>query len=280
MKRSLSKNFVIYSILVLVLLFFAFPIIYFVYISFLPAQDIYKIISFNFTLENYVKLFTKGFLEESTYEILYLPLINSLVISLISGLVTLFVSLLAAYSIHGFKYKGRNGISFFILTLYMVPPIVTFVPVWYLAQLLHLLDTHILLIWCYSFFGIPLATWLLRSFLLTIPSEIEEAALVDGCTKVGAFMQVTFPLLKPGIAVALVLTFLVNWNEFLFASTLTSFNAITLPVILGKFGLWLYIDWCSMAAIATIALIPVIILTLICQRYIISGLTLGAVKGV
>ncbi|MEM2929005.1 MAG: carbohydrate ABC transporter permease [Nitrososphaerota archaeon] len=277
-KLHILENIITYLLLAIALIFFTFPIIYFALISFKPEHDIWNLFSLNFTLENYRAVLFLGVHNESPYMIFYRPLINSIIISGIATLISLFVSLLTAYSITRFNYKGRENIAFFILTLYMVPPIVTFIPLWDIAFSLNLLDTHIFLIWCYTFFGIPLSTWLLRGFLVSIPVDIEESAMVDGCSRISVLLRITLPLLKPGLAATAILTFLLNWNEYLFASTFTSFNAITLPVTISKFGFWLVIDWTSMAAMSTLALLPVFILCFLAQRHIISGLTLGAVR--
>jgi len=263
---------------ILILAFFTGPLFYFMIISLKPEQDIWKLATLNFTFDNYVNILFRGVGQNSPTEILYQPLINSLIITCTSTLITIIVSLLASYSIARFNYRGRESIAFFMLTLYMVPPIINLVPLWSMAQSLNLLDSHFFLILIYTYFGIPFTVWLLRSFFEGVPRALEEAAMVDGDSRLGAFFHITLPLLKPAIAAATILRFMFNWNEFLFASTLTATKAKTMPVAIAQFGAWLMIDWGTMSALGIIAIAPIILLSLFVQKYIISGLTLGAVR--
>jgi multiple sugar transport system permease protein len=268
-----------YVLTLFALAFFVFPIFYYVSLSFRYEKDVLNFFPTEYTLDNYITLLTKGVHEESPYDIFYRPLLNSIIIASTSTLITIFVTVLAAYAVDRFRFKGRNGISFFILSLYMTPPIVTLIPLWDIAATLHLIDTHIFLIWCYTMFGIPLSFWMLRSFVMTVPSILEEAAMVDGCSRFRALIYVTLPLLRPGIAAASILVFLLNWGEYMFAGTLTSHEAVTIPVAIAKFGFWLTVDWTTMATMSAIAMVPILILAAFIQKYIVSGLTLGAVRG-
>lgn len=278
-RRIKVSDVAAYVVVILTSIFFLFPLTYFLLIAFKHEEDILNIFATRYTIENFVKLLTEGALGEPPEAIIIRPLLNTVIISSTATVITLVVSLLAAYSVARFNFKGKEALSYFVLGQYMAPPIVALVPLWHITTTLGLLDTHIILIWCYTMFGIPLAFWMLRSFIMTsTPVELEEAALIDGCSRIGALIHVVLPLLRPGMAVTFILTFLFNWNEFLFASTLTATKAYTITVSIAKFGAWLYITWTEMAALCFITLLPVIILAILIQRYIVSGLTLGAVR--
>jgi len=271
-KRRLEVVF-IYSVTTLLMLFFIFPAFHFAITSFKPIKYTYTVVPYELTLSNYQELFAM-----SPEEFL-LPLLNSLFVSTAAMAITVVVCVFGAYSIARFQYRGREDIAFFILALYMFPPIVTLIPLWDMAQAFGLLDNSLFLILCYAFFGIPLSLWLLRGFFIGIPPDIEEAALIDGCSRFSAFVKVTVALIKPGIAVASIFAFIMNWNEYLFASVLTRVAAKTLPVAIAAKGTWLMIEWGPISAMGSLAVVPVLALSFLIQRHIVTGLTLGAVKG-
>lgn len=257
---------------------FAFPIVFFAMISFKTEDNMYNLFTTPFTFRNYVAVLFLGVHGDNPWVVFFRPLINSVAVAGSATLITLGISLLAAYSISRFRFWGKDNFSFFVLTLYMVPPIVSLVPLWHIGAQYHLLDTDIYLMWIYAFSGISLSIWLLRSFLVALPEEIEEQAMVDGASRLGSFLRVTMPMLRPGLAVTAILAFIFNWNEYLFSSTFSEVNAITLPVAVSKYGFWLTVDWVTIAALSMLALIPVLVLAFLIQKHIVSGLTLGAVR--
>ena len=203
---------------------------------------------------------------------------NSLIISSFNTLLVLAISIPAAYGIARFRI-GAGNLSFWILSQRMFPPIAVIIPLFILLKLLGLIDTHLALITVYCTFNIAFSVWLLIGFFEEFPKDIEEAAMVDGCSRVKAVTRVVLPLIAPGIVVTAILCFIFSWNEFMFALILTREAAKTVTVQLSAFQSPTKIMWGEMSALVIIAVVPVLILALSVQRYLVRGLTLGAVKG-
>jgi len=161
----------------------------------------------------------------------------------------------------------------------MLPAMCVVIPLYVIFSLVNLLDTHIVLIIAYLTFNVPFSVWLLRDFISSIPLEIEEAALIDGCSRFSALMRVMLPLLSPGLAVTAIFCFIQSWNEFALALFLTGTEAKTLPPALTFFMTSVGVKWGELAAISSIVTIPVIIFAWLTQKYLIRGLTFGAVRG-
>ena len=205
-------------------------------------------------------------------------LINSLVVALLSTFISLLVGSLAAYGLARFKFKRSKDLSFWILSIRMTPPIAAAIPIFLIMRTLRLLDTKAALILSYCTFNVPFAVWLLRSFFQEIPREIEESAMVDGCSPFGAFFRIALPLIAPGLAATGIFTFIFSWNEFLFALILTGTRAQTVPVSLTGFIRETGIMWSHMAAAGVLAMFPMVIFTALVQRNLVKGLTMGAIK--
>jgi len=262
------KNLLLLIVILANLAFFLFPIIEFVLTSFKPSKYLLgNLFPPLFTLEHYHK----------TLPLFIKPLKNSLIICGISTFMVVVISIFAAYSLTRFQYKRREDIAFFILSLYALPPIVSLIPIWYIGQNLGLLDTHVFLSIIYTLFNLSFTVWLLRGFFIGIPIEIEEASLVDGCSKIGALFKIILPLSVPGISVATIFAFIFSWSEFMYATVLTRVDAVTLPVTIGT-QVSFQTFWGKLTSLTSLAIIPPLLLSIFIQRYIISGLTLGAVK--
>jgi len=205
-------------------------------------------------------------------------LVNSLVVALLSTFISLLVGSLAAYGLARFKFKRSKDLSFWILSIRMTPPIAAAIPIFLIMRTLRLLDTKAALILAYCTFNVPFAVWLLRSFFQEIPREIEESAMVDGCSPFGAFFRIALPLIAPGLAATGIFTFIFSWNEFLFALILTGTRAQTVPVSLTGFIRETGIMWSHMAAAGVLAMFPMVIFTALVQRNLVKGLTMGAIK--
>jgi len=205
---------------------------------------------------------------------------NSLIISIGSVLVSIVVGGIAAYSFSQMKWqrKTKKNILLWIVSLKIMPPIAVAIPLFLIFVSLKLIDTYAGLIYAYIFFNLPFVIWLLYGFFKELPREIVEAALIDGCSVFRMFSKVVVPLTAPGLITVLLLTFMTSWNEFLFAVKLTAFNTRTLPVLISGFIIDRGLLWGQLCAVGTISVIPVIIVALFIQKYIVSGLTFGAVK--
>jgi multiple sugar transport system permease protein len=204
---------------------------------------------------------------------------SSLILSTSSTVLAVAVGTLAAYSLSRFRLRGKGTIAMDILSIRMVPPIVTAVPIFLLARRWGLYNSYALVIPLYVLFNLPLIIWVMKSFLDEIPKELDEAAMVDGASTLQTFLRVVLPIATPGLACVTILTFIFTWNEFLIANVLLAGDNRTLPVV-SAFGLLARaILWGPAAATTVTIIIPVIILTLFVQRWIVRGLSFGAVKG-
>ncbi|MCX5517921.1 carbohydrate ABC transporter permease [Kaistia defluvii] len=208
--------------------------------------------------------------------------LNSAIMSIGASLLAVILGSLAAYGLVRFDYKfaiWRNrDISFFFLSQLILPPVVLAMPFLVLYKELALLDTRIGLIVVYTLMVLPIVIWIMRDQFRGIPVELEQAALVDGCSTWGAFMRIVLPISLPGMVAAFILSVVLCWNEYFFAALLTSTNANTLPVMVASQTGSQGINWWSMAALSTAAIAPLAIVGIFLERYIVKGLTAGAVK--
>ena len=204
--------------------------------------------------------------------------IDSIIVAGFATLLTMLLAVPASYSIARYRI-GAQHIPFFILSILFLPPVVGILPLFMLLKTLHLLDTHLGLILAYMFFNLPLAIWLTKGFFEDLPEDLESAALVDGYTRFRAFLKVSVPLIVPGIAVAGLFTFIFSWNELAYASIMTRSRVETLPIALTNLMGGHGIQWGALCALATMAAIPGILLSLFMQKYLIRGLSFGAIRG-
>jgi multiple sugar transport system permease protein len=255
-------------------LFFAFPIFWMVSSSFKSEVDISAyppVWNFVPTMANYAQLFT----ELNAWQ----ALMNSALIVGLATCIAMAAGTLAAYAFARFDVKGKEFLAFEILSIRMLPPIVSVIPMFIIARQMGIFDTPWLLIAAYALSGLPFVVWVMRVFIQDIPQSIEEAAMIDGCSRFETFWRVTLPLLLPGLAATMVIVFMFAWNEFLLASMLTSQEAKTLPVIAANAIKPKAIAWGLASAAGVMMSLPVVVLVLLMQRYLVRGLTLGAVKG-
>ena len=207
---------------------------------------------------------------------------NSTIISVVSSIVAVVLGSLAAYGLSRFSFKFlwmRNGdISFFFLSQLILPPVVLALPFLVLYKELALLDTRIGLILLYALSVLPIVIWIMRDQFSSIPTELEEAALVDGLSIWGAFATIILPIALPGMAAAFILSLVLTWNEYFFAALLTSTHANTLPVMVASQTGSQGISWWSMAALSFAAILPLIVIGIFLERFIIKGMAAGALK--
>jgi multiple sugar transport system permease protein len=205
-------------------------------------------------------------------------LFNSVVVTLCSSALAVFLGSMAAYGLARFRFRGNRDIAFYILSTRFAPPVGFIVPIYLMVQRSGLLDTQLALIIVYISMNISFVTWIMRGFFAEIPIEIEEAALVDGYTRWQIFVRVALPLVRPGLAATAILSAIFSWNEFLFASIVAPGDAATIPVYLAGFSASMNIDWGEYMAVGTMAVLPIMIFTLALQRHLVRGLTFGAVR--
>ncbi|MGD9536358.1 MAG: carbohydrate ABC transporter permease [Alphaproteobacteria bacterium] len=263
-----------YLLAVIALAFFAFPCFWMLTAAFKKPDDAAALPPawlFSPTIENFRELFYE--MDAAS------ALVNSLVVVGLSTCLAMIFGSMAAYALARFSIKGKTVLALEILMVRMLPPIVSVIPLYLLAKQLGIFDTYWILIAVYTLAGLPFVVWVMRVFTQDIPRSVEEAALIDGCSRIGVLFRVTMPLLLPGLAATMVIVFMFAWNEFLFASLLTSAKAKTLPVLAAATIKPKAIAWGVASAVGVVMSVPVIVLVLLMQRYLVRGLTFGAVKG-
>jgi ABC-type glycerol-3-phosphate transport system permease component len=223
------------------------------------------------TLENYSYI---------TYSRIAFPryLRNSIIISVGATLIAMSVGTLAAYSFARFNFKGKKNLAFWMLSTRMMPAPAVVLPIYILMRELRLIDTHLAPMLTHTIITLPFAVWVMRGFFEEIPFEIEESALVDGCSRLRTFWRIILPLSAPGLVVTALFCLMFSWNEFLFALVLTSTNAKTATVACTEFRGWMETAWGPACSAATITFVPILLITLFLQRHLVRGLSLGAIK--
>ena len=205
-------------------------------------------------------------------------LINSLIIASATTVLSGLLGTMMAYSLARFRTGGEH-LAFWVLSQRFLPPVAIVLPLFLLYRYLHLNDTYLGLILAYTVFTLPVSVWMMYAYFRQMPRSLEEAALVDGCTRWGAFWQIAVPLAAPGIVAAAVFVFIACWTEFFFAVILSSRNAFTLPTVFRSFLGFQGSQYGESSALSVVSLVPSIVLGLLVQKHLVRGLTLGAVRG-
>ncbi|MET8133522.1 carbohydrate ABC transporter permease [Streptomyces sp. NPDC005251] len=252
-----------------------FPVYWMLNTAIKPAKD---------AIDSDPSLFPTGFTLDNFRRALDIadfwgPVGRSLIVSLSVVVIGIVVGMLAALAISRFAFRGRKAVIVGILAVQMVPLVAMIIPVFLLLNDLHQYDKLSGLILTYLTFILPFTVWTLRGFIVNIPKELEEAAMVDGCSRTGAFIRVVFPLLAPGMVATSVYAFIQAWNEYLYALMLLSQQNQTATVWLGNFTTKHGTEYAPMMAGSTMMAVPIVVLFLLVQRKMAAGLTAGAVKG-
>ena len=272
-----SSAISILRLLVIVLIMFILlaPFLWILIASFRPNMELVRnqtLIPQNITLENYVSLFAK-----SAY---WKWVINSFIVSIYTVILSLPLIVAGAYSVYRTQFRGRNVLSFFLLSVYIFPTALLVVPIFKIFDGLSLIDSHLGCALMNTAFAVPFGIWLLQAFLRSLPPELEEAAAVDGISKTRTLFQIIIPQAAPGIIAIAMFAFIVSWTEYLFAMTLLLSNDLhTLPIGLTGIVFGQYrVNWGFAAAGAVGSALPVFILFLIVGRWFIRGISAGAIK--
>jgi multiple sugar transport system permease protein len=268
-----------YIVLLVFMVFFMLPILWMLLTSFKnewQSQVIPPVWLFKPTLENYMNVLTGHTNGSQPFPNL---LFNSAIVSIVTMAVGIIVGTIAAYAIVRHQFKGKQFISNWVLSTLMFPPAVSLVPIFIVVGSLNLTDTYWTLIIPYIAFNLPLTIWMMKGFLQDIPKEIEESALVDGCSGVKMFVKIILPLILPGMLATSILTLILTWNEFLYALVLTRDMAKTAPVGITEYITMYGVQWGNMTASATIITAPIVVFAIFVRKHMVRGLTFGAVKG-
>ena len=276
MHRESKKRTALRTLLLLVLtLVFIFPVLWMISISFKPRDALFRQPP-DFFFAPIPDHYLAAFAPETRA---VTDLINSLIIAGASTALVILLGTPAAYALARLQVRRRDDIMMFVLGSRMAPAIALVVPFFLIYNKIGLLNTHLGLILAYLTFNLSFYIWLMSIFFREIPRDIEAAANVDGYGPTYAFVRIVVPLAVPGIVATGVLAFIFAWNEFAYALLLGGKNAETLPVAISRFVTPRGVEWGSLAAVGTVALVPVTVMVFLLYKYIVRGLSLGAVKG-
>jgi multiple sugar transport system permease protein len=267
------EDFLSSAALIVVVLVAVIPVAWLLLTSFKNPVDVYAIppkLIYHPTSDNYVTLlFERNFLHY---------LLNSTIVSLSTTLVCVFLGSLYSYTLARVRFRVRNNVAFWVLSLRMLPPIAVILPYYLIFRQLKLLDNPLALITVYIVMNFPLVVWIMKGFFEEIPIEMEESGKIDGCSDIQTFFRIVVPMVRPGLAGTAVITMIFSWNEFMFALILTGERAKTLPVGVTGFVTFEGIKWGLLASGGIFIIAPILILSFIFQKHLIRGLTLGSIK--
>lgn len=269
------RFFLLFLPLFLLLLFLLFPFYWTFVTSIKPESELYGgAVTYwprNVTMESYRNLFLKfNFLK---------PMGNSLLVAAITTVVSLSVSLLAAYAFSRYRFAGRKAFMILFLTNNMFPTVLLLIPLYAIMRSMGLLYTPMSLVLSYTTFTIPFSVWLLNGYMNDLPMSLEEAAMVDGANRATAFLRIIFPVMIPCLVATGVYIFMTSWNEYTFAVMFTNEKNRTIPVALKNLIGQLGVQWDLLTAGGIITIIPVCVMFFFAQKRLVEGLTAGAVKG-
>jgi len=271
MNRKKTSKIIMALLTVLVLLVFVFPFVWMLLASFKTQAQIMstgQTFVFTPTVDNYVNVFQQ-------YDFLKY-IVNSMIVAVLSTAFSLLLGLPAAYSIA--KYK-LQGLGLVILVARIVPGISFLIPWYIIFSKMGLVDSYASLVLSHMLVGLPFIVWIMISFFEGLPHEVEEAALIDGCSPHQVFRRIVLPMSGAGIITSSLLSFIFSWNNFMFSIILAGDKTKTLPIAVFNFMSYAEINWGGLMAAACIITLPVLVIALIAQRYVVSGLSAGAVKG-
>lgn len=272
-----AKGWIALAVIAVALVQAIFPIVWLGLNSLKNRLEMFSVppiwFSMTVTGENYVATFVdRPFV---TY------MLNSLIVAVLSTFFSMLIGVPAGYALTRFDLgKAKRHIAFWILSTRMMPPIVTVIPIYLLFSWMGLLDTKASLVIAYTTFNLPFVVWMMKSYLADIPRDLEESAMVDGDTQLGAFWRVVLPLAKPGLAATAIFCLIQSWNELLFALILTeTTGANTLPIGIAGRVTQYKTEWGEIAAAGFAGCLPIIIFAFLVQKHLVRGLSFGAVKG-
>ena len=272
-QRNLGK-LTAYGFAVVAILLTLFPIAWIFSISIKTKRDAFAmppVFRFRPVWENYLVLWENDTFRNGFF--------NSVIVTGLGVALSIVLAVPAAYALSRLRFRGKAAIAVWLLLAYMLPEFLFIIPMYVLYQAVGLYDTHFGLALLYQVHVLPFAIWLLRSFFDEIPSDLDDAARVDGCTPLKTMLFVYLPLSLPGIAATAILSAIWIWNELAIALGLTFSQAQTITVAVTSFRGYASIDWGPMTAASIVAIAPMLLFTILAQKYIVKGLTLGSVKG-
>ena len=265
---SVLKGLTILAVCILIL----FPFLWMVRVSLLNKVDIFEPLNMSAVMvtDNYKSIIESGIGKF---------FVNSFVVAVSSTLISLLLGTIAAYGFARYNWAKREDRAFWVLSNKFLPAMAVVIPYFTMAAAFRLLDTRILLVICYTTFNIPFTIWMMRGFIEDLPKELEEAAFVDGCSRMQSMRRIVLPLVAPGLVATAIFCIINSWNEFVFSNFLTTINAKTVPTSVMMYLSVSGVKWGEMAATGVLAVLPVMAFAISVQKHMVRGLTFGSVKG-
>lgn len=283
LKHLPAYQVLIYTLVVLIFLFTIVPFCWLIISSISIKTELLSVpphwIPKNPTLRSYKEILFGGTRTTRAARYFKQAVGNSIIVAGSATVLCLVIGSIASYSFTRLRFRGRHSLLLMILATQMIPAVAIVIPIYVVMMTLRLLDTHLGLFITYSSFVLPLMIWIMMGYFQTIPIDIEDAARIDGCSRLGTLVRIVLPLAAPGLAATGIFAFIVAWNEFFLALILTEAAAKTLPVLVSEFSTKFGADYVMMSTGGVLASLPPVILALTFQKYIIKGLTGGAIKG-
>lgn len=274
-RRAAGRTVLHRGLIILLSIYLVAPFVWMVVYSVYPTQNL-RATPMDFspgdlTLSNYARLLSDGSFVTS--------MMNSLVVALATTVICMVIGSLCAYVLARFRFRGSQTLLLAMMTVQAIPAIVLAVPLFVLLRSMGLFDTKIGLILTYTAFILPLVIWMMVSFFESIPANLEKAARIDGCSRLDVLRKVVLPLSGPGFAATAIFAFITAWSDFFLAKVLTATRTPMLPVRTAAFQGLFAMDYAAAATAGVITAIPVLVLALVAQKWIVQGITEGAVKG-
>jgi len=271
-KKKLNyRKYLTFILMIIVLLIFTFPIYWLVLTSIQPRSEIMTNPP-NFYTNNPTFEYWKFVISEKLPEFF-----NSFIIAFFATIIALILGVTSGYAFARYNIGG-DKLPLWILSLKFFPPVVAIVPYFIMMKTLRLIDTRAAVIIPHLIITVPFAVWMIRGFIQEIPRELEEAAMIDGCSHIDIIRKIVLPLIAPGLVVTAFFCFIWSWNDFMFALVLTRTNALTVPVAIAGMREAHGLMWGEVSAAASLGTLPIIVLAIILQKYLVRGLSLGSFR--
>ncbi|MBQ8306475.1 MAG: carbohydrate ABC transporter permease [Blautia sp.] len=275
MKKKTIRRIIFFVLVWAVIIIYVMPLFWIVTTSFKTDADAYalpiKWLNFDWTTINYINVFGKSALIKNFW--------NSVIVALASSVIGLCIGVPAAYALSRFSMTHKNGLSTWILSTRMAPPILCAIPYYILSKSLGIYDTHFLLTVMHILLILSWVVWMMQSFFDDVPIEVDESGMLDGCSRFQCMIRIMMPISRSGLTATFIYSIILSWNEYFFAMVLTSVKSQTLPASITSFLSVYGLMWGQMCAASTVIMLPILIFVFLMQNHLVRGLSMGAVKG-
>ena len=275
MKKKTIRKIIFFILVWIVIIIYVMPLFWIVTTSFKTDADAYalpiKWLNFEWTTVNYINVFGKSALIKNFW--------NSVIVAILSSVIGLFIGVPAAYALSRFSMTHKNGLSTWILSTRMAPPILCAIPYYILSKAMGIYDTHLLLTIMHILLILSWVVWMMQSFFDDVPIEVDESGMLDGCSRFQCMTRIMMPISRSGLTATFIYSIILSWNEYFFAMVLTGVKSQTLPASITSFLSVYGLMWGQMCAASTVIMLPILIFVFFMQNHLVRGLSMGAVKG-